>query len=136
MGSCRRDAVTGQPRALHVAQSLDVMHYGPAPRGAIPPLALGAGRVLLVACPFFALETWTPAGAQAAATDLGTFEILTVLDGAGTLAAAGGMITLERGLSVVLPAALGDYAVTPAANGAGLRLLRVTVPVAVCAVPS
>jgi len=122
----RRDAVTGQPRALHVEKSLDVMDYNPAPRGAIPPLDLGAGRVLLVACPFFALEAWTLAERRTAATDPGTFEILTVLDGAGTLTAAGSSTALERGLSVVLPAALGEYAVTP--GGAGLKLLRVTVP--------
>lgn len=123
----RRDAVTGQPRALHVEKSLDVMDYGPAPRGAIPPLALGAGRVLLVACPFFALEAWTLNGAQTAATDPGTFEILTVLEGAGTLETDGGGLPLERGLSVVLPAALSAYGLRPA-SGAALRLLRVTVP--------
>src|SRR5712692_968948 len=33
----RRDAVTGQPRALHKDKALDVMDYVPASRGAIPP---------------------------------------------------------------------------------------------------
>jgi mannose-6-phosphate isomerase len=125
----RRDAATGQPRALQVDKSLDVMDYTRPPRGVIPPLDLGAGRMLLVACPFFALEAWTLDGAQTATTDMGTFEILTVLDGAGVLQAGGSTLRLERGLSVVLPAALGAYMLRPEAGGAAaLRLLRVTVP--------
>jgi mannose-6-phosphate isomerase len=124
----RREAASGQARALHLDQALDVMDFGPAARGAIPPLELGAGRALLVACPFFALEAWTPAGPQSTATDPGTFEILTVLEGAGTLAAGDSALALERGLSVVLPAALGAYQVQPAADEAALRLLRVSVP--------
>jgi len=125
----RLDAATGQPRALQVDKSLDVMHYAPPPRGAIPPLDLGAGRVLLVACSFFALEAWTLGGAQRATTDPGTFEILTVLDGAGALQAGNSALRLTRGLSVVLPAALGAYRLQPEPGATtGLRLLRVTVP--------
>jgi mannose-6-phosphate isomerase len=125
----RRDAATGQPRALHLDKALDVMDFVPAPRAAIPPLELGAGRVLLVACPLFALEEWIVSSAQSPATDPGTFQILTVLDGAGTLQAAGSAIPLERGLSVVLPAMLGTYTLLPEAGGTPpMRLLRVTVP--------
>jgi mannose-6-phosphate isomerase len=125
----RRDAATGLPRALHLDKALDVLDYAPAPRAAIPPLDLGDGRVLLVACPFFALEAWTLASEQSAATDPGTFEILTVLAGAGTLRAAGSAISLRRGLSVVMPAALGACTLLPiASEAAPLRLLRATVP--------
>ncbi len=125
----RRDAATGQPRALHLEQALDVMDYSPAPRAAIPPLELGAGRVLLVACPFFALEAWTVADARSAATDPGTFEILTVLAGTGGLQAAGNAIPLQRGVSVILPATLGAYTLQPESGAAApMKLLRVTVP--------
>jgi mannose-6-phosphate isomerase len=125
----RRDAATGQPRALHLDKALDVIDYAPAARAAIPHLDLGNGHVLLVACPFFALETWTLASEQSAATDPGTFEILTVLDGAGTLHAAGSAVSLRRGLSLVMPAALGTYSLQPEADETPpLRLLRATVP--------
>ena len=126
----RRDAATGQPRALHLDQALDVMDYRPAARAAISPLELGAGRVLLVACPYFALEAWTVVGAQAATTDPGTFEILTVLAGAGSLRAPSATdgLPLERGLSVILPATLGAYTVQPENATAPVQLLRVTVP--------
>jgi mannose-6-phosphate isomerase len=121
----RRDAATGRPRALHVEKSLDVMDYGPAPRGAIPALDLGGGRALLVACPFFALESWFVSSTHIGATEAGTFEILTVLDGAGSLQADATTLPLARGTALVLPAALGEYTLRP--QGA-LRLLRVTVP--------
>jgi mannose-6-phosphate isomerase len=125
----RRDPATGQPRALQVDKSLDVMDYDPPQRGVIPALDLGAGRVLRVACPFFALEAWTVGEAHAAATDRGTFEILTLLDGAGILQTGKSILRLERGLSVVLPAALGAYTLRPKAGAtAPLRLLRVSVP--------
>ena len=128
----RRDAATGQPRPLQVDKSLDVMNYAPPPRGAIPPLELGDGRVLLVACALFALEVWTLSSTRTAATDPGTFEILTMLEGASILQAGDSTLRLARGTSVVLPAALGAYTLRPeggaSAPSNSARLLRVTVP--------
>lgn len=122
----RTDARTGQPRELHIEKSLDVMDYGPAPRGVVAPLPLGAGRELLIACELFALERWALEAEHIGATDRSTFEIHTLLDGAAELAWDGGALDLRRGDAVVLPASLGGYALRP--RGAGTTLLRVTVP--------
>jgi mannose-6-phosphate isomerase len=122
----RLDAKTGQPRELHLERSLDVSRFEPAPGGKVAPLALAPGRDLLVACPYFALERWRASGAAEHATDPGTFEILTVIDGAAAVAWPGGRLDLRRGASAVLPAALGPWSLLPAAGGA--TLLRAYVP--------
>ncbi len=121
----RRDAATGQPRALHLDQALDVMDFAPAPQSLVPPLPLSPGRELRVACPYFALERWSLEAAQPLPTNPGSFEILTVIDGAAALEWPGGSLPLSRGDSVVVPAALGDFRLQPAAQA---EVLRVYVP--------
>jgi mannose-6-phosphate isomerase len=123
----RLDAKTGQPRELHLERALDVSRFAPEPGGKIVPLALSPDRDLLIACPFFALERLTLRDDLHAATDPGSFEILTLIAGAGTLhARAGEPMPLRRGDSVVLPAALGAWSLTPAEET--LSALRVYVP--------
>jgi mannose-6-phosphate isomerase len=127
----RRDARTGQTRELHLAKALDVIDYNPAPRSTLTPLPLEQDdtRLLLVACPYFALERWTLRGERKLATDPGSFEILTVIAGTFNLGWAGEIVHLRRGDSVVLPAALGAYTLCVAAeNGADCQILRAYVP--------
>jgi mannose-6-phosphate isomerase len=122
----RRDARSGQPRELHIEKSLDVADYTPAAHGVVPPRTLAPGRELLVACDFFALERWQLSAAFTGTTDPGTFEIHTLIDGAAELASAGGVVPLQHGDAVVLPAALGEYVLQPI-DGT-LVVLRATVP--------
>ena len=122
----RRDPATGLPRELHVAKALDVAGLAPAPYGAIPPLVLTDGCELLVACPYFALERWSPREPVVTPVDGGTFEILTVCDGAALLRWRDGALDLRRGDAAVIPASLGDYTLAPVTDT--LCMLRVYVP--------
>lgn len=122
----RLDAKTGKPRALHLEKALDVSVFAPAPGGKVAPLTLTPGRDLLVACDYFALERWDGAVPRRWHTEPASFEILTLIEGSGRLGWDGGSLELARGDSVVLPAALGDWALAPA--GAGLSFLRAYVP--------
>ncbi len=126
----RRDAKTGQPRDLHIAKALDVSELAPAPRAALPPLPMSPERTLLIACRSFALERWTLDNTHTAATNPGSFEILTLIEGSGTLQWADSSLPLRRGDSVVLPAALGNYTLlpTPPSAAPDLEILRVYVP--------
>ena len=108
----RRDD-QGRPRALHLDRALDVINYGVAPPAKVAPRPLGDGRDLLVECPYFAMERWTFQAPQDAATTPGSFEILTVIDGAVALHGAADVLRLVRGESVVLPASLGAYRLQP-----------------------
>lgn len=123
----RRDARTGQLRELHIEKALDVSNLVPAPRSTIPPLPLDEQRVLLVACPYFALERWNLSTTRSAMTAFDSLEMITVVEGAGRLTWAEGELALHVGDSVVLPATLGSYTLIPD-NGGTLELLRVYVP--------
>lgn len=120
----RRDA-NGQLRELHVDRALDVSNFGQQPPATVAPERIDDTRTLLVRCEYFAMERLDLRQALAAATDLGSFEILTVIDGAAELGWAGGARALRRGESVVLPATLGAYQLSPAGTAA---LLRCYVP--------
>lgn len=120
----RRDA-HGNPRDLHVAKSLDVSNFDEQPPAQAIPRALSVGRDLLVSCPYFAMERLIVAEAAELATDPASFEIITAIDGAAQLAWSGGEVSLARGESLVLPAALGAYRLLPTPS---VTLLRCYVP--------
>jgi mannose-6-phosphate isomerase len=124
----RLDAKTGQPRELHLERSLDVSSFVPAPNGKVAPLSLAPGRELLIACPYFALERLAVGNDWCAAPDPGSFEILTVIEGEGSLGTAEESLPLRRGDSVVLPATLGDWRLDRNNAGPELAVLRVYVP--------
>jgi mannose-6-phosphate isomerase len=111
----------GKLRELHLAKELDVIRYEPPAQEKIPPLNLGPGRDLLVACPFFALERHRYEAPVQLSTRPTSFETWTVIDGAATVAGE----KLALGQSLVLPAALGDYTIEPAGN---VTLLRTIYP--------
>jgi mannose-6-phosphate isomerase len=120
----RRDA-QGRPRELHVERALDVTSYDAAPPAVVEPKRLDGARTLLVSCPYFAMERLDLAAPLAAATDPGSFEILTAIDGATRLAWTDGVQSLARGESIVLPASLGSYRLAPDPSA---TLLRCYVP--------
>lgn len=122
----RRDA-RGATRELHLDRALDVINYDALAPALVEPINIGEGRRLLVTCPYFAMERWQLDLPVQNATDTATFEIFTILDGELALSWGDGTLMLERGVSVVLPAALGDYRLSP--NGVA-SLLRCYVPAA------
>ena len=120
----RRDA-QGRPRALHLERALDVIGYGEQPAGLVAPRRIDDARALLVTCPYFAMERWSLGAPLSAVTAPESFEILTAIDGAAELAWDGGARRLARGESIVLPASLGAYRLSPESSA---TLLRCYVP--------
>ncbi len=120
----RRDA-SGYTRELHLDRALEVIDYHAADTAQVPPRALPDGQTLLVECPYFAMERWELAAPHTGTTDAATFDIFTAIEGEGVVRWAGGECTLMRGESVVLPATLGAYTITPDGD---LTLLRCYVP--------
>ncbi|EFO78943.1 mannose-6-phosphate isomerase [Oscillochloris trichoides DG-6] len=118
----RRDAKTGQLRELHLDKALDVCTFGPARHAKLPHLNLAPGRDLLVACPYFALERWQLAG-HANLEYQGSFEILTMIEGACSLIWAHGELPLRHGDAVVIPDSLKHCSLVGNAT-----LMRVYVP--------
>jgi len=127
----RQDPATGRPRELHLSKALDVADLTPS-APITPPVPLADGRELLAVCESFALERWTLDRPAGGATDPGTLEIVTVIDGRAVLGWDGEPIELRRGATIVLPAALGRYDLTPTGSSAGsspgATVLRAYVP--------
>ncbi|HEX5688868.1 MAG TPA: type I phosphomannose isomerase catalytic subunit [Roseiflexaceae bacterium] len=108
----RRDAA-GQLRELHLERALDVIDYGEQPPATSEPQPLSDGRTLLVECPYFAMERWELSAPVTHTTTPESFVILTAIDGAAQLGWSNGEMPLQRGESIVLPAALGEYWLDP-----------------------
>ena len=106
----------GRPRPIHVAQALDVLDFSLVEPGPVEPKPItdnGMRREGIGHCQYFHTERLV---AQAGSSFSGacngtTFEVWAVLDGAMRVEWSGTPLTL-RGVSwVLLPAALGEFAV-------------------------
>ncbi len=117
----------GRPRPLHLEKALDVIAFDRPPPTPVRPLPLtrDGARTLLMACRYFAMERWQLASTLRTTTRPSSLEILTLIAGRGNLSWEQGDIALQTGESVVLPAALGGYAITPDDQ---LTMLRCYVP--------
>jgi mannose-6-phosphate isomerase len=120
----RRDA-QGNLRELHIERALDVSNFGEQPPAVIEPQQIDDVRTLLVTCRYFTMERWDVDRRSNASVDPGSFDILTVIDGATELSWPGGARRLARGESIVLPASLGAYGLAPEGKA---TLLRCYVP--------
>ena len=120
----------GRPRALHIRQALDVLHFGngtaSSEKVAPPQIQRGPlSKIFLVACRYFATERWEFSGRIAAATSPKRFELLILISGAGRLEWDQGSADYSPAQLWLLPAALGAYNLTPESP---TSLLRTFVP--------
>jgi mannose-6-phosphate isomerase len=120
----RRDD-QGDSGELHVDKALDVTNCDIAPSPTVAPERLDADHDLLVQCPYFLMERWMLEQPRELATASSSFEIWTAIEGAAQLNYADGSTEIQRGDSVVLPAALGSYTLQRVES---VTLLRCYVP--------
>ena len=103
----RVDAM-GKPRTLHVDAGLAVLDPALRP-AAIPPVPLGAGRLLLAACKHFALERIELAGGPGPVLRCpGSPQTLTSLTGTVDVATPTGSVRLAEGETAVVSAIAGS----------------------------
>jgi len=115
----------GRPRELHIDKALQVMNFGATSARKTSRLSLPADdlqRSLLVACPYFAVEEWEPAGPFVMRTDPSHFDLLVSISADGFL----NQIPCRRGDCWLLPANLGEYNFLPLEKPA--TLLRTYPP--------
>ncbi len=93
----------GQPRPLHIEQSLEVSDFERGPVNPQTPVALGNGIERLVECDKFVLDRRTVGEPQQVA-DEDCFRLLTVIQGDATLTHGGEATTMPLGSTVLLPA--------------------------------
>lgn len=111
----------GSLRALHIPQALAVSHLDAPPPARTTPHAIAPGHDVLVESPFFVMERLTAMSAHTCAQRPDSVEILTVIAGTCTLTDAAGSHPLSRGQSIIVPADVPQYTVTPAPTATWLR---------------
>ncbi len=124
----RRDPATGEQRELHLDKALDVLRLSPYPKPKTTTVALDAPfeRTLLAACKHFAMEHWHLPTSQMLLSNHQSMNILTVIEGRGSITWESMTLDLTVGDSVIIPATLGSYVLTPASSN--WRMLHVYVP--------
>lgn len=108
-----RPGLDGKPRELHIEDSLNVIRYDNAgARCATTELARPHEWLELANCPYFLTEKALVDGNWPLQSFPDTFSILITAEGEGTLSWADGELPLVTGDCVLLPANLGDYALS------------------------
>lgn len=122
-----RVGLDGNPRDLHVEESLRTLYYDTTEPHKIHPVELqqeGTTRRFLVACRYFVLERLEVSKGYSLQTS-SSFQLISALDRSAQLQWADKQMTLESGRTALLPAALTDCRVVA---DQPTKLLRMYVP--------
>ena len=106
----------GKPRDLHIEKALEVLNFGYAHGGKVPPLVLKASpepAKLLCACRYFAAERLEISERHEFPADRAHFQLLVILTGRGNLGWPGGAVRYKTGECWLLPASLDLAALHP-----------------------
>lgn len=115
----------GQPRQLHIEESLTTIDFDRGPIHAQTPTAIAEGQERLVECDKFILDRWKPT-APIDLPDDERFHLLAVLEGEAQLTAGDKVLELSKGDVTLLPAHRHASVVT--ANGGEPILLDMYLP--------
>ncbi|MCX7838965.1 MAG: class I mannose-6-phosphate isomerase [Anaerolineae bacterium] len=116
-------------RPLHIEQSLRVLNYARQTEHKIPSLTIHHpefARHILVACHYFSFERWEMRAPIPHIELNDTFNIVTLIAGAAEIVGADARVSASRGQTILLPARLGAYSITPRTTAC--ELLRMYVP--------
>jgi len=108
----------GKPRDLHVESSLKVMNYNDTADHRTTPVTItgrGFTREVLAACGYFSLEKIT-VDKVIDRNMKGSFESITCLSGSGQIAFGKSRMAIEKGETLLLPAALKRWEARPDNN--------------------
>ena len=123
-----RVGLDGKPRDLHIQQSLDTIDFtfDPDPKTAGVTVNQGSNAIThYAACRYFAVQKLDLSESLAGTCDGRHFVCLCATDGQVEVQYGNGAAVLEKGRSMLLPAALGDYTLLPDGK---CELIRSFVP--------
>lgn len=109
-----RVEANGQPRTLHIKQSLDVIDFESGPVSPITPVPVAdeAAAVTLVDCNKFSLRRYTLREPESIITR-GTFQIMAVMSGAIRIASEPSGRILRKGDTMLVPACMERVHINP-----------------------
>jgi mannose-6-phosphate isomerase len=112
-----RVGTDGQPRELHIEQSLDSIDFERGPVSPVVPKKLpGQPTEKLVECEYFVMHRHRSNQPFSVATD-NRFHVLMMLSGSAELSADGMSSAFPAGRTVLIPASCPDVQITPRAAG-------------------
>lgn len=115
----------GQPRPLHIEQSLEVIDFDDGPRQLQQPVRIDEYRENLVTCDKFVLDRVSGSGGSIPLQNAGHMHFVTSPASAVTLSWAGGQQELSKGQSAILPAAMPEASLqVPVGSAAECLLMR------------
>ena len=106
----------GKPRELHVVKAIQVTNFGKPAMGKVTPLLLhadGAARSLLAACRYFAVERWECSTKCEIPIAPERFELIVILEGAGSLAWPESAARYRRSECWLVPASQAHIDILP-----------------------
>jgi mannose-6-phosphate isomerase len=122
----------GKPRELHFEKALQVTNFGKPAGGKVIPLllpAVGATRSLIAACRYFATERWECSAKCEIPVDRERFELIVILEGAGSFAWPDSAARYHRGECWLVPASQGHIDVLPETPTSLIRAYVPDIPV-------
>jgi mannose-6-phosphate isomerase len=122
----------GKPRELHVEKALQVTNFGKPAGGKVTSLLLpgnGATRSLLAACRYFATERWECSTKCEIPVDPERFELIVILEGAGSFAWPDSAARYHRGECWLVPASQIHIDVLPETATSLIRTFVPAIPV-------
>lgn len=111
-----RRGLNGQPRPLHLEQALAVINFDDQESSLIQPLSETIGRneiQILVICSAFTVELLRLQESYQDTCQGRSFQVITCLEGKGSIETAGSRWEIKPGEFVLLPAYLGPYTIEP-----------------------
>lgn len=114
----------GQPRELHLEESLACLDLERGPQSAVTPRVISSGDhgiEELVACPYFRIERHR-ATEECVDSPNGKFFILMLLSGKLSYECGDVQETLNQGETILVPASSPDLRLTPSAESTWLRI--------------
>ncbi len=118
---------SGNPRAIHIQESLACTDFARGPVSVVQPEWLSDNSHSfeeLVACDYFVIRRHRSAESYHVALD-DRFRILMSLDGIGSVETASGVVTLSKGSTVLVPASSDEARIIPDGD---LNLLEIFQP--------
>ncbi|PYU68249.1 MAG: hypothetical protein DMG49_16480 [Acidobacteria bacterium] len=122
----------GKLRELHVEKALQVTNFGKPAGGKVTSLLLpadSATRSLLAACRYFATERWECSAKCEIPVDPERFELIVILQGAGSFAWPGSATRYHRGECWLVPASQARFDVLPETATSLIRTYVPAIPV-------
>jgi mannose-6-phosphate isomerase len=122
----------GKTRELHVEKALEVTNFGKPAGGKVTSLPLpadGATRSLLAACRYFATERWECSAKCEIPVDPERFELIVILEGAGSFAWPDSAARYHRGECWLVPASQARIDILPETATSLIRTYVPDIPV-------